>query len=55
MGWIMGVNWDKKLFRLSENDMKRLDHLVSSLEEEVKSQGIRNLNRTILILSLIHI
>lgn len=53
MGWIMGVNWDKKLFRLSENDMKRLDHLVSSLEEEVKSQGIRNLNRTILIRALI--
>ena len=49
----MGANWDKKLFRLSENDMKRLDHLVSSLEEEVKSQGIRNLNRTILIRALI--
>ena len=49
----MSTKWDKKFFRFSENDVKRLDSLVEKLNEEARSQEIRSLNRTVLIRALI--
>ena len=49
----MSTKWDKKIFRFSENDVKRLDSLVEKLNEEARSQEIRSLNRTVLIRALI--
>lgn len=49
----MSTKWDKKIFRFSENDVKRLDSLVDKLNEEAKNQEIKALNRTVLIRALI--
>ena len=46
--------WKKKLFRLSECDIKRLDAIVSEMTPRAKDQNINvNMNRTIVLRAII--
>jgi hypothetical protein len=45
--------WQKKLFRLSTNDMSRLDSLVESLGEKLEAEQIKKPSRTLVLRALI--
>lgn len=49
----MTDNWQKKLFRLSTNDMSRLDSLVESLGEKLEAEQIKKPSRTLVLRALI--
>ena len=49
----MGETWEKKLFRLSLQDVERLDSLVKSLTDTLAKLSIEKPNRTLVIRALI--
>jgi len=45
--------WQKKLFRFSDNDIRRLDLIVEQLGEKMEPQQIRKPNRTLVLRAII--
>lgn len=45
--------WKKRLFRFSENDIRRLDFLVEQLGEKLEPQQIKKPNRTLVLRAII--
>jgi hypothetical protein len=45
--------WQKKLFRFSDNDIRRLDLIVEQLGEKMEPQQIKKPNRTLVLRAII--
>tara|TARA_Y100000758_G_C15845945_1_gene347411 strand:- start:428 stop:643 length:216 start_codon:yes stop_codon:yes gene_type:complete len=45
--------WQKKLFRFSDNDIRRLDLIVEQLGEKLEPQQIKKPNRTLVLRAII--
>ncbi len=45
--------WKKRLFRFSENDIRRLDFIVEQLGEKLEPQQIKKPNRTLVLRAII--
>lgn len=49
----MSKGWQKKLFRFSDNDIRRLDLIVEQLGEKMEPQQIKKPNRTLVLRAII--
>ncbi len=49
----MSKGWQKKLFRFSDNDIRRLDLIVEQLGEKLEPQQIKKPNRTLVLRAII--